>query len=386
MKITGSLQNRNGIYYMMVRVPDENGIVKQKAKTTKIHVNGENKRESRQNRYAAERMLSQWIEDLSSGLSEDRNKLFLACIEDWLERKKRRVRLDTYEAYQSYYDNHIKPFFESKKLKLCDVTPRMIQRYVDQKEDEGNAPNSIVKHLVILNGVFKEALKLGEVRSNPCVGVTVSKTENEFHGSAYEAKTAQQLLSVISGDPIEAPVYLGLYLGLRRSEVAGLRWSDIDFERNLVHVRNTVVRFKTLSEQEKTKTKASKRDLYLPNGLKQYLIRLKKTVNENRLFLGPGYHGGDHVCQWPDGRPYDPGYISRRFKIVLEKYDFPLIRFHDLRHTAGSLLVNDGQSVKQVQEFLGHEKASTTLDIYTHLSIENKKDTATKLDKILEAC
>lgn len=101
--------------------------------------------------------------------------------------------------------------------------------------------------------------------------------------------------------------------------------------------------------------------------------------------MGKGYVGGDHVCQWPDGQPYKPDYISRRFRTVLEKNGLPRIRFHDLRHTAGSLLINDGQSVKQVQEFLGHEKASTTLDIYTHLSIENKCDTAQKLDRLLDA-
>lgn len=383
MKVTGSLQIRSGTYYMMVRAPDANGIQKQKLKTTGIKVTGKNQRESRQNKLQADKMLASWIEELSIGNAQPSDKLFIFCIEDWLERKKRRVRLDTYEAYQCYYDNHLKPFFEPRKLKIDEVTPRLIQKYVDLKEKEGQSPNSINKHLVVLNGVFKEAAALQEVSFNPCANVTISRIEEEFHGTAYEAADAKRLLIAIEGDAIEPAVYLGLYLGLRRSEVVGLRWKDIDFVNNVVHVRNTVVRFKTISELEKTKSRASKRDLYLPNGLKCYLLSLRKRTEANQEIFGKAYNGGDHICQWPDGRTYTPDYVSRRFKRILELNGLPQIRFHDLRHTAGSLLINQGQSVKQVQEFLGHEKASTTLDIYTHLSFEGKKDTGEKLDELL---
>lgn len=383
MKVTGSLQIRKGTYYMMVRVPDQNGNQKQKLKTTSIKVTGKNQRESRQNKLQADKMLSSWIEELSVEKVPISDKLFISCIEDWLERKKRRVRLDTYEAYQCYYDNHLKPFFEPRNLKIDEVTPRLIQKYVDQKEKEGQSPNSINKHLVVLNGVFKEAAALQEVSFNPCTNVTISRIEEEFHGTAYEAADAKRLLTAINGDAIEPAVYLGLYLGLRRSEVVGLRWGDVDFEHNVVHIRNTVVRFKTISEIEKTKSRASKRDLYLPKGLKQYLLSLRIRMETHRQLFGKAYHDGEHICQWPDGRTYTPDYVSRRFKRILELNGLPQIRFHDLRHTAGSLLINQGQSVKQVQEFLGHEKASTTLDIYTHLSFEGKKDTGEKLDELL---
>lgn len=383
MKVTGSLQIRKGTYYMMVRVPDQNGNQKQKLKTTSIKVVGKNQRESRQNKLQANKMLSCWIEELSVEKVPVSDKLFIFCIEDWLERKKRRVRLDTYEAYQCYYDNHLKPFFEPRNLRIDEVTPRLIQKYIDQKEKEGQSPNSINKHLVILNGVFKEAAALQEVSFNPCANVTISRIEEGFHGTAYEAADAKRLLTVIESDPIEPAVYLGLYLGLRRSEVVGLRWQDIDFDHNVVHIRNTVVRFKTISEMEKTKSRASKRDLYLPKGLKQYLLTLRERTETHKQLFGKAYHDGEHICQWPDGRSYTPDYVSRRFKRILELNGLPQIRFHDLRHTAGSLLINQGQSVKQVQEFLGHEKASTTLDIYTHLSFEGKKDTGEKLDELL---
>lgn len=373
---------RNGIYQMMVRVPDNNGNYIQKSKSTKIRTTGKNQRDSRQNKIQAEKMLAKWIDELeaTAGLAEQ--KLFIFAIEDWLKRKKRSLRLDTYEAYNCNYEHHIKPYFTAKNLKLRDVTPRIIQKYVDDKEAEGQSVNSIKKHLVILNGVFREAIRMQELTFNPCSAVSTSRQE-KFIGSSYDAKTAKQLLSSIRGDPIEPAVYLGLYLGLRRSEVAGLRWGDIDFENDQVYVRNTVVRFSTVSEQQKTKSKASRRDLFLPSGLKAYLLNLQKTQADKLAFLGLPLTDDSHVCQWPDGRPYQPDYISTRFREMLKKKSFPKIRFHDLRHTAGSLLINQGQSVKQVQEFLGHERSSTTLDIYTHLTQERKKDTAEAIDAML---
>lgn len=384
MNITGSLQIRNGTYYMMVRIPNEDGDHTQKAKTTKIKAEGKNQRETRHNKLAADKMLAQWIEELTKNFGLANQKPLIVAIEEWLERKKRSLRQDSYEAYYCNYKCHIKPYFEPKGLRMCDVTPRTIQRYVDAKEEEGQSPGSVKKHLVILNGVFNDAIKMQELTFNPCAKITPSKGE-KFCGRAYTAEEARQLLSAAEGDPVEPAVYLGLYLGLRRSEVAGLRWMDVDFENDQVHIRNTVVRFSTLSEQEMTKSKASKRDLFLPSGLKSYLLALKEKQKGNHSFLGMEFSEQSHVCQWTDGKAYHPDYISVRFREILERRGLRKIRFHDLRHTAGSLLINQGQSVKQVQEFLGHEQASTTLDIYTHLNEESRMDTALAIDSLLSA-
>ena len=329
-------------------------------------------------------MLAQWTEELTKNFGLANRKLLIAAIEEWLERKKRSLRQDSYEAYLCNYNRHLKPYFEPKGLRLCDVTPRTIQRYVDEKEMAGQSPGSVKKHLVILNGVFNDAIKLQELAFNPCNKISPSRGE-KFHGSAYTAEEARQLIAAVEGDPVEPAVYLGLYLGLRRSEVAGLRWMDVDFENDQVHIRNTLVRFSTVSEQEKTKSKASKRDLFLPSGLKSYLLTLKEKQQGNHSFLGLEFSEESHVCQWADGKAYQPDYISVRFREILERRGLPKIRFHDLRHTAGSLLINQGQSVKQVQEFLGHEQASTTLDIYTHLNQESRMDTALAIDSLLTA-
>lgn len=384
MKVTGSLQEKNGIYQMVVRVPDINGSLIQKSKSTKIRSDAKSKREAKANKIKAECMLAEWLETLSRTECYGAGKDLIAAIEDWLAMKRKTIRQDSYESYQCNYSVHIKPYFEPKKLRLGDVTPRVIQQYVRCKEEEGQSRKSIRKHMVVLNGVFKEAVAMGELTFNPCANITVrSRSEDEFEGTAYEISTAKKLLEAVRDDPVEPAVYLGLYLGLRRSEVVGLRWKDVDMENGIVHIRNTVVRFATISELEKTKSKASKRDLFMPSALKKFLQSVWDKQEADRELTGRKYSDSEHICQWPDGTAFQPEYVSRRFEKVLKNNNLPHIRFHDLRHTAGSILVNQGHTIKQVQEFLGHEKASTTLDIYTHVSMEGKRNTAQVMDSLL---
>ena len=384
MRVTGSLQEKNGVYQMVVRVPDLYGANKQKSKSTKVKVKGKNHRESTANKHKAELMLAEWMDELSRLECFGSDRDLIAAIEDWLKQKKKAVREDTFESYSNMYRNHIKPFFAPKKLRLGDVTPRIIMTYVRQKEDAGQSRRSIRHHMVILNGVFSEAIMMGELLYNPCTNIKIkAKNGERFAGTAYDVPTAKKLLDAVKDDPIEPAVYLALYLGLRRSEACGLRWKDVDMESGLVHIRNTIVCFSEVREKEQTKTHASRRDLYLPNALKAYLQTVWVKQEADRDLTGREYSEDEHICQWPDGSILLPDYISRRFAKILKKNKLPKIRFHDLRHTAGSLLVNSGHTIKQVQEFLGHENASTTLDIYTHISSDNKKDTALAMDKLL---
>ena len=382
MKVTGSIQQRYGIYQMMVRIINENGKPTQKIKSTKITIEGKNKRESDANKKRAEKMLAKWMAELEAQTSLPAGRKLVDAIDEWYRRYKDQVRLNTWEAAGLYIDLHLKPYFEPLDLNIENATTRHVQQYIDMKYKEGLVPGSIKKHMTVLNGVFKEAVAFQEIPTNPCIGVKYPKAK-KFTPKFYTAAESVRLIKALEGDPIKPAVMIGLYLGLRRSEVAGLRWSDVDFLNNTLVVRNTVVRFKTVLEEEHTKSEASKRTLALPNGLRLYFLELRKEQEENRMLCGADYHDSGHICQWPNGRAYDPSFISARFQKCLKKNDLPVIRFHDLRHTAGSLLFNDGYSAKEVQEFLGHEDVSTTLNIYVHTFSESKRIAATKMDTLL---
>jgi integrase len=140
---------------------------------------------------------------------------------------------------------------------------------------------------------------------------------------------------------------------------------------------------KTRIEHEQTKSLASKRTIFLIPSTIPYLQKLYQEQLERRELLGDAYIDTDHICVWPDGRPLSPDYVSQHFKLILQKNNLPHIRFHDLRHTAGSLLLSNGLNIKQVQEFLGHEKSTTTLDIYMHIDCQAKQETAFAMEEAL---
>ncbi|MDE7262822.1 MAG: site-specific integrase, partial [Oscillospiraceae bacterium] len=295
--------------------------------------------------------------------------------------------LNTWESYQFYLEKHIRPYFSPKKLTLRKLTPQHLQEYYNAKLRDGQSVCTLKKHNAIIHGALQEAVKKRLLTFNPADQVTFPRQNKQyrFHGTAYTAEQAVQLLEAFRDDVLEPAVVLGLCYGLRKSEALGLRWSDIDFEGGTLTVQNTVTRMKTLIEHEQTKSAASKRVLYLMPDTITYLRQLRHQQEENHRFLSEGYTISDHICVWPDGHPVSPDYVSQHFKKVLLKNNLDPIRFHDLRHTAGSLLMNNGASVKQVQEFLGHEKASTTLDIYTHIDTEAKQRTAFSMEQALKA-
>ena len=99
---------------------------------------------------------------------------------------------------------------------------------------------------------------------------------------------------------------------------------------------------------------------------------MKNRQEKDRLFFGKEYHENNYVFRWPDGRPFSPDYVSYAFKKLLERYDLPHIRFHELRHSAASNLLNLGFSLKDVQEWLGHSDIKTTANIYGHLDAKRK--------------
>ena len=180
MKVTGSLRVKNGIYQMAVRIPDINGNIKQKSKSTGIKATGKGQRETHSNKLKADRMLAEWMETLSMSEDYGADKDLIESIENWLASKKAELRPDTYENYLWCYKAHIKPYFENKHLHLGDVTPRAIMQYVREKEKAGLSRRSIRKHLVVINGVFKEAIAMGELIYNPCANITVKDKEADL--------------------------------------------------------------------------------------------------------------------------------------------------------------------------------------------------------------
>ena len=375
--MTGSLSQKNGKYYVVVRIPDVTGALKQKWIGTGISSAGNNKRLANQRK---REILAELEREKSTFES---NIPFIEWFSQWMEQKKNEVRLSTYEGYQYYANKHIIPYFAKLQLSLGKVTGQHIQSYYNEKRKLGLSGNTIKKHSVLLRGAFDAAIKSSLIDYSPVDRAKLPRIEKHV-GNAYTVEQANQLLKVANDEPLMPAIVLGVFYGLRRSEVLGLRWRDIDFEACTIRIRNTVVRMKTTIESEQTKSRASNRTLFIIPETRDYLIGLKQEQDDLRKLLGDSYLNDDRVCVWPDGRAFSPAYISQSFSRILESNNLPHIRFHELRHTAGSLLLGSGLSVKQIQEYLGHDEIRTTLDIYGHLSIEGKQEASKVMGGLLK--
>ena len=152
--------------------------------------------------------------------------------------------------------------------------------------------------------------------------------------------------------------------GFRRSEVLGRKWEHIDFENRTVTVTETLQQGANGDYVDTPKTNSSYRTLPMTDSVYSLLKGQKHRQERLQAALGASYIQSDYVCTWPDGDVISPNYLTRTFHNVIAKSSLPNIRLHDLRHSAASNLLNMGFSIVQVQQWLGHGSASTTLNFY----------------------
>lgn len=381
--MNGSLYEKRGKFYVLTRIRGDDGKLRKKWIPTGISSNGNTKTKAIA---AMHRILNELEKETAKAAGTFVEKTnFIDALHDWVEFKKFELRTNSYELYTLNLNTHIIPFFKKKNKLITEITPKDIEDYYKTKLKEGLSVETIKKHNVIIRGTLEKAMNEGTIQFNPCDRVRIPRQnrQDRFKGQAYTAEQASKLLEVIHGEVLEPVIMLGLLFGMRRSEALGLRWSDINFKNQTIVISNTMTQMRTLLIDEHTKSFTSHRMLSVMGDVIGYFKRLKTQQEANKREYGDKYHNSDFVCVWPDGRIILPGYVSHNFKKLLAKYDLPEIRFHDLRHTAGSLLLAQGVNIKQIQEFLGHSDVTTMLNIYTHTDENAKKETAAAMGKVL---
>ena len=371
----GSLCEDKGYWAVRARVYDPvSHSYKQKSKSTGIKVKEHRKRE-------AERMtkgvLERWEAEVRAVLAPiiTDESPFSLYVERYLDAKSRDLKATTANGYRSNARLHILPMLGN--MKVADVKKlAVLQDYVNNLLESHNV-KTVKKIMVIVSGALEEAMLDGVIDANPATSIRYPKAE-KVEKRAFTREQVNILLRAAkaAGEPLRAAIVLGVCYGLRRSESLGLRWSDVDFDKSVLHVCNTITCYGDLRiEEEKTKTEAGKRDIDLLDTTLAYLRELKQAQQDNGLTL-------DKVCVWPDGKAVREEYITRGLKRLEGKAGLPELTYHELRHTAASLLapyVTD----KQLQAFMGHEDITTTKNIYVHMNEQERKKTSQKMDEIL---
>ena len=382
--MTGSLQIKKDKFYMVLNTVDTNGKRKAKWISTGLGVKGNKKR--------AEKMLRDTLAEQERTMPTPKSEiLFSDWIRQWLTESAKRVDEVTHRNYEDSAKSHVLPYFEELGVSLHGVTRPMLQTFIDLKRTKGRKDGkgglSIVclRHFRnILNQSLKLAVQNELIPSNPCEGLLLPKQERrEF--SYYSAEQLNSLLNAIKDEPLYPLVYIGAYYGLRRSELLGLQWDSIDWGANTLTVKHTVVQYQVVIRKDKTKNASSRRTMPLLPEVRQMLLDLKACEDENRRLFGNTYDDNPYIFKWVNGKPYEPDYTSKKFKTLLRKYGFPHIRFHELRHSCASLLINQGFNLKDVQEWLGHADIQMTANVYGHLDIARKQTIANSISSAISA-
>lgn len=368
-------------YYAKLQWKDSTGKWQSKSVSTKIPIKGDNKRKAQK---AAEEIRAEYeLKYEQPGLTI-KDILFGDFLYLWLETKKGSIRKSTYESYYAAIDVMIAPYFISKKIRLVDLTPLDIQIFYNNHI--GRISNNTIKHYhVYIYSALKYAVKQSIIPYNPADRVEVVKVEKK-HGQPFTKKELNAVIEACKNTPIEIPVLITSFCGLRRSEVCGLTWDDIDFENKIIHIRNTRVKA-PISKGEifenKTKSKSGTRDLPLPPQLELVLSNEYQKQRDNRIFFKDSYHDSDFICVWEDGRPMQCDYVSKKFKKILKTLHIEDKSFHSLRHSVGTFMSNSGKvSLRTVQDFLGHADISTT-QIYVHPDWEAKLSATKTIQNIM---
>lgn len=360
--MTGSIQEKKGYLYTVIYVKDSTGKSKPKWKSTGLTAKG-NKRRAEQ--ILRERIME--YEQKSKVINKD--TLFVAFMRQWLEVIKSQVKESTFNQYQRIVENSIVPFFGPMNINLQDLEPIHIQQYYKSKIDEGLSGNTVKHHHANIHKALQYALKLNWIAYNPADRVELPKVK-EFMVNFYNDRQIKELLSQIKGDVIETPVLLAATYGLRRSEVLGLKWDAVDFERHTITIKHTVVpNLHGLICADSTKNKTSTRTLQMLPFIEGYLKNIRKHQKQMQKMQPYSYMESDYVCTWDNGSLIQPDYLTRHFKSFLQRNGLPVIRFHDLRHSSASLLIANGCSLKEVGEWLGHSCITTT-NRYAHLQYQ----------------
>ena len=241
---------------------------------------------------------------------------------------------------------------------------------------------------VIIRRALEIAYRTDLISVNPAAKVEKPKSP-KYEAKYYDLKQLRELFEFLKGDKYELMYKMTAFYGLRRSELCGMKWNSIDFDKNTLTLNSSVVQTSVngkllLIQKDVMKNASSKRTMPLIPEIKEALLDLKDNQERNKTYFKNGYNQEFLEYVWVDdiGKLVNPNTITSHFKTFLEQNGLPHIRFHELRHSCASLLIACGVSLKEIQEWLGHSAISTTADIYSHLNYSSKLNVANTLTNV----
>jgi len=344
--------------------------------------NGERKTLYAKTRQEVARLLAEALRDRDKGLPiiEERQTLeqYLAR---WFEMIQPTIGPTSFKKYRQQLLLHVAPTLGV--FSLAKLSAQQLQLLYAAKLKEGLSGTTVNLLHKIIHRALDDALRLGLVQRNVADMVDPPRRQ-PFEMNPLTLDQARALLSAAAGTRHEALCHLALSTGMRRGELLALTWRHVDLDQGILQVRATLKRYDGRFFIAETKTRRSRRRIALTPSVCDTLRRHRALINEERLALGQAWNDYDLVFPNAIGNPIDERSMVRHwFRPLLKKAGLPPIRFHDLRHTAATLLLLAGVHPKVVSEMLGHASIAITLDLYSHVLPDMQREATLAMERAL---
>ena len=330
----------------------------------------------------AQDWLRQMQNQLEMGLDIKGGKLTLAqYLPQWLEKKKTSLRPSTAYQYNQIIRDHILPHIG--KIRLEDLRLSKIERLYSDLLGSGVSVRTVRLVHAVLHVALVKAINYGHIARNPAHGASLPRLSHS-EMNVLDADQVTQFLIAVQGSCDEALYYLAIHTGMRQGELFGLKWTDLQWDKGELRIQRQVKRVPrkgwTFADP---KTKKGRRTIKLGDEILKLLSAHKKRQDAHKVIVGELWMENGLIFPASMGTPLHQSNLRKEFLKVLERAKLPKIRFHDLRHTAASLMLNNGVPPIVVSNRLGHSKPSITMDVYGHLYQETQTDAAKIMDDLV---
>ncbi len=303
-------------------------------------------------------------------------------MDEWFENVcKIKVRPSSHQTYRGYIDHHISPYIGDiplEKLSTMDLqklyrklmTKGRVERIEAEKQSKGLSAKTVRNINQVISSAMDFAVAQKIISVNPCKAVALPKVEYK-EMKTIPAEQLEAFLREAKETGVYEMYYIELATGLRRGELLGLKWQDIDWKNGIIKVRRQVARVDGEIVEAPLKTKNSYRAVTISQQAIEVLKGQKAKTNDAYVFPSP------------NGGPISPDSVNNMLKRVLARAGIPKVRFHDLRHTFATIALQNGVDIKTVSGMLGHFSAGFTLDTYAHVTTSAQKEAAETMGNVL---
>ena len=307
-----------------------------------------------------------------------------AWMDEWFENvAKLKVRPSSHQTYRGYIDHHIAPnigniplerlsTMDLQKLYRKLMNKGRVERIEAKDQPKGLSAKTVRNINQVISSAMDFAVAQKIIPENPCKAVALPKVEHK-EMQTIPAEQLQTFLQEAKASGVYEMYYIELATGLRRGELLGLKWTDIDWKNGIIKVRRSIARVNGEIVESPLKTKNSYRAVTISPQAVEILKEQKEKTNDQYIFPSP------------NGGPISPDSVNNMLKRVLARAGIPKVRFHDLRHTFATIALQNGVDIKTVSGMLGHFSAGFTLDTYAHVTTSAQKEAAQTMGNILSA-